>query len=99
MKKSQKILIVLFLFTGIIAVYMGLNVNLKCAEATAQDNFIAGLPLIIFGIYSFLTSLFLWKKPEIGAGFVAVATLAALILITAAIFDLSIPIIKTSCMS
>lgn len=97
MKTSNEILIVLFLLFGISAIFMGLSVNLGCPEATARDNFAAGLPLTIFGVYSLLTSLFLWKKPDFGGGFVAVATLFALILIIMAVFGLSSPIIKTSC--
>jgi hypothetical protein len=96
MKNSNLILAISFLLIGIITLYMGLNINLEC-EATFLDNLRAGLPLIIFGIYSLLTSVFLWKKPDMGRSFVAVATLMILFLATAAIFDFSIGIIKTSC--
>ncbi len=88
---------ILFLILGIITIYLGLSVDLKCAEVSITNNLAAGFPLIIFGIYNLLTTLFLWRKPDIGRGFVAVAVLIALILIVASVFDLSIPIIKISC--
>jgi len=97
MKISNIILIVLFLLAGIFTLYMGLNVNLKCVEATMRDNLLAGLPLTVFGAYCFITSLFLWKKPQIGNIFAVVTITAAVVIILAALFDLSFPIIKTSC--
>ena len=97
MKNYNMILSILFSVLGILSVILGLNVDLKCLGSTVQDNLIAGLPLWVFGVYCLFTSLFLWKKPEIGRSFVAVAVLIAIILITASLFDLSIPIIKTSC--
>jgi hypothetical protein len=97
MKKSNTILIFLFSLLGIIAIYMGLNVDLKCAEAAVRDNLLAGLPLWIFGIYCLITSLFLWKKPQIGNILAVFTIIMASVLILAPIFDLSFPIIKTSC--
>jgi hypothetical protein len=91
------VLSIFFSILGIVSVVLGLSVDLECVGVTAQDNLIAGLPLWVFGVYCLFTSLLLWKKPEIGRSFVAVAVLIALILITASVFDLSIPIIKTSC--
>jgi hypothetical protein len=99
MKTSDKILMGVFLALGVLALYMGFNIDLKCAGATISDNLAAGAPLIIFGLYSLLTSLFLWKNPGVGRNFVAVAIFAFLILAAVAFFDLSIPIIKTSCIS
>lgn len=87
----------MFLLSGLATVYMGLNVSLKCAEATARDNLLAGLPMTVFGAYCFITSLFLWKKPQIGNILAVFTIIMASALILAAVFDLSIPIIKTSC--
>lgn len=95
--KPNKIPIILFFILGAATLYMGLNIDLGCAGATAWDNFLAGLPLWVFGIYCLLTSLFLWEKPSIG-NILAVVTFAiATILVIAPVFNLSIPIIKTSC--
>jgi len=98
MKSSKTILGFLFVLSGIAAVYMGLNVDLGCAEATARDNVIAGLPLWVFGVYCIFTSLFLWKKPQIGNIMAVITVSIAFILLIAVIFDLSFPIIKTSCL-
>ena len=97
MKTYKIILIFLFVLLGIIAIYMGLNVDLGCAEATVRDNTIAGLPLWVFGVYCIFTSLFLWKKPQIGNILAVITISLAFILLIAVIFDLSFPIIKTSC--
>lgn len=97
MKSFRKIFIILFLLIGIVAVYLGFNVSLECTEAMMRDNLLAGLPLIIFGAYSLITALFLWKKFLIGQTLAVLGVLMALILILAPIFNLSIPIIQTSC--
>lgn len=97
MKNSSKILIVLFLLAGVLTIYMGLNVNLECTEATVQDDFLAGLPLSMFGAYCLFTSLFLWGKPQTGNILAVITITAAAVMLLASIFDLSIPIIKTSC--
>jgi hypothetical protein len=97
MKNYNMVLSILFSILGIISVILGLNVDLGCTGAMMQDNLLAGLPLWMFGVYCLFTSLLLWKKPELGRSFVAVAVLIALVLITASVFNLSIPIIKTSC--
>lgn len=94
---SRKISIVLFLLLGIITIYMGLNVDLKCPEATVRDNLLAGIPLTLFGIYSIFTSLFLWKKPQIGNTMAVIVVTVAIIMLIAAIFDFSFQVIKTSC--
>jgi hypothetical protein len=78
---------------------MGLNVDLKCIGGTAQDNIMAGLPLWIFGTYCTITALFLWKKPPIGNILAVFTIIMASVLIIAPIFDLSFPIIKTSCLN
>jgi cytochrome bd-type quinol oxidase subunit 2 len=99
MKTATKIFIVLFLLVGIAAIYMGLNINLQCATATMKDNLLAGLPLSVFGIYCFITALFLWKKTQIGNILAVFTIIMASVLIIAPIFDLSFPIIKTSCLN
>ena len=99
MKHHNKILIVLFLLVGIGAIYLGLNINLKCVGVTVQDNLLAGLPLLVFAAYCFITSLLLWKKPQIGNILAVFTIIIATVLIFAPIFNLSIPIIKTSCLS
>ncbi|MEK7635055.1 MAG: hypothetical protein AAB446_01325 [Patescibacteria group bacterium] len=97
MQKINKILIILFLVLGVLTLYMGLSVDLKCSEATFRDNLVAGLPLWVFGIYCLFTSLFLWKKPLIGKVLAVITFVIATVLFLASVFDLSIPIIKTSC--
>jgi len=93
----RKIFITLFILAGALSIYMGLNVDLKCAEATVRDNLLAGLPLLTFGLYCLITSIFLWFKPQIGNILAVISVTAAAIMILASIFDLSFPIIKTSC--
>lgn len=97
MKKSRITLIVFFSLLGISSLYLGLNIDLKCAEATTHDNLLAGLPLWIFGVYCMLTALFLWKRPQIGNILAVFTVIMATALIFAPLFNLSIPIIKTSC--
>lgn len=82
---------------GALCIYMGLSVDLKCAEVTMRDNLLAGLPLLILGVYSIITSIFLWLKPQIGNILAVISITAASIMILASIFDLSFNIIKTSC--
>ena len=94
MRKPNKTLIVIFFVLGILTLYMGLSVDLKCAEATAWDNFLAGLPLWLFGVYCFITSLFLWKKPQIGNILAVISFTIAAVLLIASIFDLHVPVIK-----
>jgi len=98
MKPYKTILIFLFALLGIATIYMGLNIDLGCAEATARDNIIAGLPLWVFGVYCIFTSLFLWKKPQIGNILAVITVSVAFILLIAVIFDLSFHVIKTSCL-
>jgi|GEM_PF-2542364 len=93
----KKIFITAFLLAGIISIYLGLNVDLKCVEATMRDNILAGLPLLALGVYCLLTSIFLWLKPQIGNILAVISVTAAGIMIIASIFDLSFPIIKTYC--
>lgn len=93
----NKFLIFLFLLLGLASLYMGLNIDLKCADATLRDNLLAGLPLLILGVYSIITAIFLWLKPQIGNILAVISITAASIMILASIFDLSFPIIKTSC--
>jgi hypothetical protein len=99
MKMSGIILIVPFALLGILTIFMGLNVDLKCAEATARDNILAGLPLWTFGVYCLVTSLLLWRKPKIGNILAVITVVMFSILILASFFDLSIAIIKTSCLN
>jgi hypothetical protein len=96
MADRKKIISILFLLAGIFAIYMGLSVRLKCG-GTATDNFMAGLPLTIFGVYCAITSLSLWEKSKIGDYLPALAILIAAFMLFAAVFDLSFPIIKTTC--
>lgn len=98
MKTSNLILIFLFALLGVISTSMGLNVELGCIGATARDNILAGLPLWVFGVYCTLTALFLWRKPQIGNILAVISITAAAIMLIMAIFDLSLPIIKTSCL-
>jgi len=93
----KKFLIFLFFLLGIVSLYMGLNIDLRCAEATLRDNLLIGLPLLVFGVYCLATSLFLWKKFLIGSILAVFTVIMATILILATVFDFSINIIKTSC--
>ena len=97
MKNLDKFLFVSFLLGGILVFYMGLNVDLACLKATTRDNFLAGLPLTIFGLYCLVTSLFLWKKMKVGDCLAVFGFLIATALTLISIFDLPIAIIKTSC--
>ena len=83
---------------GVTAIYMGLHVDLQCLDTTLRDNLLASLPLLVFGTYSLATALFLWQKPSVGNILVVITITMALILFLASIFDLSLPIIKTSCL-
>jgi hypothetical protein len=51
----------------------------------------------MFGAYCLFTSLFLWGKPQTGNILAVITITAAAVMLLASIFDLSIPIIKTSC--
>ena len=90
-------MITLFLLVSIFAIYMGLNIDLKCSEATVRDNLLAGLPLTVLGAYCLVTSLFLWKKPQIGNILAVITITIAVVMLLVTIFGLSFPIIKTSC--
>lgn len=93
----KKFLIFLFFLLGVISLYIGLNIDLKCTEATVKDNLVAGIPLLVFGVYCLVTSLFLWKKILIGNILAVFTVIMATVLGLAAYFDFSINIIKTSC--
>jgi hypothetical protein len=97
MEHHNKTLIILFLLMGIFAIYLGLNIDLKCSETAMWDNLLAGLPLFVFAAYCLITSLLLWKRPQVGNILAVITIIIATILIFTPILNLSIPIIRTSC--
>lgn len=85
------ILAVIFLLAGVFFVFVGLTTRLLCSGLTEWDQFLAGLPMTIFGLYCIATSVFLWKRPKIG---IYLALLAIIFFV--AMVVLSSSIIKSS---